>query len=149
MWPMLGALRPLLGAPMGSMRDRDGRLQAWSSAPEARDMGELEHQPVAVLTGPRTASSGEAVVVAFRGRLDTRSFGLPTAGRSTSNSTFDLPDGSRLLLTTAVMIDRTGAAYGGRIAPDVRIDSAKTAEDGALAAAQAWLRGRKTCAPRR
>jgi hypothetical protein len=36
--------------------------------------------PVAVLTGPLTASAGEFVTVAFRARPQTRSFGLPTAG---------------------------------------------------------------------
>lgn len=76
---------------------------------------------VAVLTGPRTASSGEAVAIAFRGRPDTRSFGLPTAGLSTANGTFPLPDGSMLLLTAAVDADRTGRKYRDKVDPDETI----------------------------
>lgn len=40
---------------------------------------------VAVLFDGMTASSGEAVVVAFKQRPDTRSFGMPTCGLSTAN----------------------------------------------------------------
>jgi hypothetical protein len=54
------------------------------------------------LTGPVTASSGEAIVVAFRGRPQTRSFGEPTDGVPTANDTFPLSDGALLVLTVAV-----------------------------------------------
>ena len=39
---------------------------------------------VAVLTDGGVASSGEATVIAFRGRPDSRSFGAPTCGVSTA-----------------------------------------------------------------
>jgi C-terminal processing protease CtpA/Prc len=71
-------------------------------------LAELKSAYVAVITGPRTFSSGEAVTVAFRERPRTRSFGLPTGGLSTTNAGFPLPDGSAIYLTVAVDADRTG-----------------------------------------
>ena len=58
---------------------------------------------VAVLTDDQTASSGEAIVVAFRGREQTRSFGEGTWGVSTANAAFALPDGAVIFLTVATM----------------------------------------------
>ncbi|MGV9658891.1 S41 family peptidase [Streptomyces koyangensis] len=57
--------------------------------------------PVAVLTGPRTASAGEAVAIAFRERPDTRTFGDPTSGVPTANAPYPLSDGALVVLTTA------------------------------------------------
>lgn len=150
MWPMLAALRPMLGSgELGSLEGPDGnRFHPWHANARitARPGPDLAHAPVAVLTGPRTASSGEAVAIAFRGRPNTRSFGRPTAGLSTSNRTFDLADGSRLMLTTAVFVDRGGHAYGGKLPPDQLVDEApaqtppELAVDPVVAAARAWLK---------
>ena len=73
---------------------------------------------VAVLTDTLTASSGEAVAVAFKARKHTRSFGAGTCGVSTGRERFYLSDGSVLLLTTAVFADRRLVRYGHSIAPD-------------------------------
>jgi hypothetical protein len=146
---MLAGLHPLLGErPLGSFRDAGGRKRPFT-VPDAGtplpDAPALEHAPVAVLLGPHTASSGEAVAVAFRGRPDTRSFGEPTAGLSTANAGFGLPDGSEIFLTTAVDIDRMGHAYGGKLKPDVMVSiTAAGGHDATLAAALAWL-GRRGC----
>lgn len=144
MLPMLEALRPLLGdAPLGGFRDAYGRETAFAAAnrfDHALPRGpSLEQAPVAVLLGPHTASSGEVVAVAFRGRSGTRSFGQPTAGLSTANAGFALPDGSMVFLTVAVDVDRTGQAYGGKLQPDVPVAASRAGEDATLAAAQAWL----------
>jgi C-terminal processing protease CtpA/Prc len=156
MWPMLSGLRPLVGdGVLGSFEGRSGKSERWTAttrgdvavAPPAA-LRDLESAWVAVLTGPRTGSSGEFVTIAFRGRPRTRSFGLPTAGLSTSNATFPLPDGSMILLTTAVGADRTGKRYGGAIEPDEIIDAAKPAwpgDDPALAAAVRWLKQSSAC----
>lgn len=80
--------------------------------------------PVAVLTGMRTASAGEAIVVAFRGRPNTRSFGLYTAGVPTGNATFILSDGAAIAVTVGVFADRTGQTYEDRIDPDEWVDEA-------------------------
>jgi hypothetical protein len=70
------------------------------------------------LTDNSVASSGEATVIAFRRRPDTRSFGAATRGLSTANKGFDLSDGATLALTTSVMADRTRTKYGDSIPPD-------------------------------
>ena len=74
--------------------------------------------PVAVLTSRLTGSSGEGVVMAFRGRPDSRSFGEPTAGVPTGNAPYPLSDRAELHLTEGIGVDRTGATYQARIQPD-------------------------------
>jgi len=147
MWPMLGGLRPFLGeVGLGNF------VSPWRSTPlwHARDqvdvkppasLAALESANVAVLLGPRTASSGEAVAISFIGRPRTRTFGLPTAGLSTSNTDFKLPDGALILLTIAVEADRRGKRYGKEITPDETIDApaAGATNDPQLDRAVAWL----------
>ena len=139
MYPMLAALRPLLGAsPAGAFEEADGRVTPWIVPGSAT--ADQSAAPVAVLTGPGTASSGEAVAVAFKGRPNTRSFGAGTAGLSSGNRFFPLPDGSEIMLMTTIDRDRDGHRYGGVVEPDEPVDDA-TAE----ARAAAWLRGQ--CQP--
>lgn len=88
------------------------------------------------LVGPKTASTGEAVAVAFRARPGTRFSGQPTAGLATSNTTFPFPDGGALLLTTAAMADREGAEYTKRIVPE----STVRGDQDAIEMAADWLR---------
>jgi carboxyl-terminal processing protease len=133
MWPMLAGIGPVLGTgQLGSFKDPDGRGASWSyENGEARSDGRalaktltapvalhVEAPPVAVLIGPTTASSGEAVAIAFRGRSATRLFGATTRGLTTSNRVFPLSDGSLLNLTTAAFSDRTGTAYQNGVTPD-------------------------------
>lgn len=135
MWPMIAALGPILGDGIaGYFEHPDGRSQSWSvlgsssvfdgsnvlfELPEDYDLIE-DHPKVAVLIGSRTASSGEVVAISFIGRADTRSFGVPTCGLSTSNSQFQLSDGSVLILTTAYLADRDQNKFGFPIPPDQR-----------------------------
>lgn len=124
MWPMLAGLEPLLRSqPVGAFEDRDQHRRPWriDALPEARHLPDLGAVPVAVLTSARTASSGEAVAVAFRGRPRTRSFGRPTSGLSTGNTTLGLHDGTALMLTTTRFVDRSGRVYGASIVPDVPV----------------------------
>ncbi len=158
MWPMLAGLKPFLGnEPLGTFVSREGTSPPWRAGqavdvdPPAR-LRTLENAWVAVLTGPRTASSGEAVTIAFRGRPKTRSFGQPTNGLSSANGTFPLPDGAMILLTTAIEADRTGKQYGEKVEPDELVDEpasnappAGPAGDATVAAAAAWLK--RSCAP--
>ena len=133
MWPMLAGIGPVLGAGrLGSFKDPDGRGAAWSyENGEAKSDGRtlaktlnvpvtlhVEAPPVAILVGPTTASSGEAVAIAFRGRSSTRLFGATTRGLTTSNRVFPLSDGSLLNLTTAAFADRMGASYQTGVTPD-------------------------------
>jgi len=161
MWPMLLGTAPLLRVTavadetVGSLATADGP-SVWQltisgvrlGARVIVDLGapgyllKRRDAPVAVLTGPITASSGEATVLAFRGRPHTRSFGEPTRGVSTANVVRPLVDGSSLVLTTSVMQDRTGHGDGLKIKPDqhTRGDAAT------VAAAQAWLLAQPACA---
>jgi len=67
--------------------------------------------PVAILTNEWTASSGEAVLLCFRGLEHVRVFGAPTAGYASANQPFTLPDGSHLVLTTGCDVARTGEVF--------------------------------------
>lgn len=137
---MLAAVGPILGEDtVGYYVDANNGKTAWRYAQgRALADGDIEAETapcytlraarpvVAVLTDTLTASSGEAVAVAFRGRPYTRSFGASTGGVSTSRSRFPLSDGSVLLLSTAVFADRRQVRYGHSIAPDERLPPAET-----------------------
>ena len=136
MWPMLAGLRSLLGnGSPGAFLDRARASSPWKIRPVEGCDTDLSMMPVAVLISPTTASSGEAVAVAFKGRSKTRFFGLPTAGLATSNRSFPLPDGSMLMLTTAVFADRSGTAYPSGLIPDQQEND----KHATLEAAESWL----------
>ena len=79
--------------------------------------------PVALLTDEWTASSGEAVLLCFRGLEKSRTFGAPTAGYASANAPYPMPDGSQLVLTTGCDMARTGEIFcDDPIAPDVTTD---------------------------
>jgi C-terminal processing protease CtpA/Prc len=148
MWPMLAGLKPFLGdATLGAFVSRESS-DPWKAGQAvdvepAGSLRRLEDAWVAVLTGPRTASSGEAVTISFKGRARTRSFGQPTAGLSTANRGLPLPDGAMIFLTVAIEADRTGKRYGEKVDPDEVIEAAppgSTGPDATIAAATAWLR---------
>lgn len=137
MWPMLNGLHSLLGAnDAGAFRDRDGATTRWRSRATPACGVDLSGSRVAVLVGAKTASSGEAVAVAFKARPGTRFFGRTTAGLATSNRAFPLPDGGVLRLTTAEMLDRAGESYPRGITPDTLVPS----DQDAIEAAAVWLR---------
>jgi len=142
MWPMLAGLEPLLrGQAPGYFLRIDGSRDAWpnnTTRPSARvpDLGQL---PVAVLTSRRTASSGEAVAIAFRGREDTRSFGAPTFGVPTANAGHRLADGTMLQLTGALFVDRNGQGDGMPLVPDEPVRELGVGDRTRQAAVE-WLR---------
>ena len=154
MRPMLAGLRPLVGSGnLGSFQGPTGQSYAFYAGigmDPVLSGPDLSAARVAVLTGPHTASSGEVVAVAFHGRPNTRSFGAATAGLSSGNTAFALPDGSQILLTTAVDLDRHGHAYGSKLEPDQPVDSTVTdKDDRVIAAATAWLQQTPGCTPPR
>jgi C-terminal processing protease CtpA/Prc len=170
MWPMIAGIGPVLGeGDLGSFVDPDSARSMWfysdgaaglrSSSGQASvlvsvsdgpyTLAASEPPPVAVLYGSYTASSGEAVAIAFRGRPLTRSFGQPTAGLSTANATYPLSDGALLVLTVATDVDRTGQLYGGQLEPD-QVVSWTTIEptsvyDSAATQAKDWLLAQSAC----
>lgn len=90
--------------------------------------------PVAILTDEETASSGEAVLLCFRGLDNVRVFGSPTAGYASANESIILDKGSILALTVSCDIARTGEIFcDDPIVPDVETESPE--EDALL-----WLK---------
>jgi C-terminal processing protease CtpA/Prc len=115
---------------------------------------DLSRVPVAVLTAPDTGSSGEFVTIAFRGRPQTRSFGLPTEGRPTGNDTFRLSDGAVIVLTTVQKADRTGHVYpDAPRPPDQTVINGSSRQDpyrsdASIRAAEHWLTAQHACSTR-
>lgn len=132
-WPMLTGIGPILGNGIcGYFVDRKGNKSSWfykngKSGINNSTITKVSHQPyelydntrpIAVLTGSKTGSSGEVVVTAFHNKKNTKSFGTKTYGLSTANQSFNLSDGSMLLLTTSIYADRKGIVFGAKIKPD-------------------------------
>ncbi|MEQ1855801.1 MAG: S41 family peptidase [Longimicrobiales bacterium] len=137
MWPMLSGLQSILGAPpLGAFRSPTGVGSPWVyTVPSPGTPLHRPDPPVAVLTDRRTASSGEAVAIAFHGRPDTRFFGEPTAGVPTANRSFPLSDGAILFLTVATMLDRDGREYSSSLIPDELVTATAAEEPAAR-----WVR---------
>ena len=149
MWPMVAGLGPILGEGLlGHFIDPTGARQAWRYQGGASTLDGVtlvrvdnayrlirENPHVAVLVDNAVASSGEATFIAFRGRPDTRSFGVATCGLSTANRGFPLSNGAMLFLTTAVMADRNLVPFGDQVAPDYIGTSNADVEANAIA----WL----------
>lgn len=94
--------------------------------------------PVAILTDEATASSGEAVLLSFRGLDNARVFGSPTAGYASANESIIFYNGSILALTVSCDIARTGEVFcDDPIVPDVETGSPE--ED-----AISWLKDRSS-----
>jgi carboxyl-terminal processing protease len=163
MWPMLAGIGPILGdGSVGSFVANDGNV-SWfyqdgktgTRNPAGLETVSLTLQeepvlqtpsvaPVAVLVDSSTASSAEAITIAFHGRPASRSFGSRTAGKSTAVQPFKLDDGAELYLTTAIDADRSGKAYPDGFTPDQVVSfnggsMPQESSDQALLAAQTWL----------
>lgn len=107
----------------------DGR-EVLSLDPVAR-----HDDPVAVLQDSGTSRAGEAVVLAFRGRDRSRSYGQPTFGRAVDGTVERLSDGASVVVIRWRMGARSGPPVTGAIAPEVPVDG----PDDQLAAARDWL----------
>jgi hypothetical protein len=162
MWPMLTGIGPILGdGIVGSFVAADGNV-TWfyqDGKTGTRNPAGLEtvsltlddapvlmapSAPVAVLVDSSTASSAEAITIAFHGRPETRFFGTRTAGKSTAVQPFKLDDGAELYLTTAIDADRTGKPYPNGFTPDEIVpfngsSMPPTSSDPVVLAAQNWL----------
>jgi len=132
-WPMLTGIGPLLeNGVCGFFLDNNGQKSSWfyrdgESGINNKAITKISRQPyellngsnpIAILTGYQTASSGEVIATAFRNKSNTKSFGLNTAGLSTGNEIFKLSDGAIILLTTSIYVDRNGNVFGDKIRPD-------------------------------
>lgn len=160
-WPMLLGLQPMLGegvmmtsiGPQSppaifGLSQRDAWID-WGAGPESQlEFGATAPPPararfhrVAVLTGPWTMSSGEALTICLRTLPEVRVFGEKTAGLTTVTNFFPLSDGSVLVLPVSVMGDRAGVPAAGELAPDeaVPFDDWPGPDDPAARAGRAWV----------
>jgi len=92
------------------------------------------HPQIALLMDRYTGSSGEAVAIAFLGLQNVRTFGQKTAGCTSGNVNYTLPDGAEIILAYNYMTDLKGRVYKMGIAPEE-----ETSGD-ALDAAKTWLK---------
>jgi carboxyl-terminal processing protease len=167
MWPMLAGLGPLFGDGfVGGSVGADQRSDRWyyehgqaiyQDATGRREMFAEVRNPyhlagqaqVAVLIDRGTASSGEAMAIAFRGRANARSFGERSYGASTSTRGVLLADGANIVLAVSVFADRNGTMYRHGITPDVVTPPATALpardHDVTIQAAAAWLGNGAAC----
>ncbi len=165
MWPMLTGIGPILGdGVVGSFVAADGNVNWFyqDGKTGTRNPAGIETvsltldeapvlngvnptAPVAILVDSSTASSAEAITIAFHGRANTRFFGSHTAGKSTAVQPFKLDDGAELYLTTAIDADRSGKSYPDGFTPDEVFPSVANipaeSSDPVVHAAQLWLAG--------
>lgn len=104
-------------------------------------LADHQRQQIVVLTGPKTSSSGEILALAFKGMPRARLMGEPTAGLTTANTTYDLYDGSTLVLTICREADRHGNICEGKIIPHdiIKPDPLRKDEDVVKDNALMWL----------
>ncbi|MBA4057608.1 MAG: hypothetical protein C0490_23035 [Marivirga sp.] len=157
-WPMLAGLGPLLGNGIcGYFIDNRNNKSSWyykdgKAGVNSTEMSHVnstpyklfnENNPIALLTGPSTASSGEVIVTSFRGKANVKCVGQSTAGLTTGNSNFTLSDGSMIFLTTSIYADRHGNPFGGKMTPDIiehsRYDKMNSANDPVINRAIDWI----------
>ena len=152
---MLAAVSPLLeDGDVEAFRDRDGdatrvsvsgNTVTWGGelGRDGREFGSLPGEPrklarlpIAIVQSGMTASAAEALIIAFAGQPHVETFGSQSAGLTTMNDGFDLPDGANVTLSFALMEDREGKVYEEGIAPDHPME---LYDSSALGAAQEWV----------
>lgn len=157
-WFMLTPLAGLLGeGTIGGIKFTNGQADTKTYVKEGKVWGNGQSYevtnpkctvpgtdiPVVILTGPKTASSGEGVILAFKGRPHTIIIGEPTAGLTTNNNSYAMRPNLSLILATGYMKDRNGKHYTSPIAPDKQLaggdDFFNMEKDQKIAAAKQWL----------
>ena len=163
MYPMLTGLGALLGnTVIGYETDIDNNIvRKWeikdgnfviggyraTSVTKICDPG-YEQMPVAVLTGPCTASSGTMTAIAFRKRPNTIFIGEPTAdGYSTSNGYFRFAPNLVFNFASSFVADREKNVYKTTVAPDIVIKASDNfddlEQDNKVQAALRWLKEKR------
>ncbi len=156
MWPMLLGLGPFLDKEcIGFFVRNNGEKIPWKYKKNVVKQGnyccltsslplyQLKKIPkIAVLIGNKTASSGEAVAVAFSGQKNVRFFGQETSGFANGTYPFFLSDGACLLLPVMLFSNRLGQIFYANIVPDEIIkanEETNLLEDPTMEAAIDWL----------
>ena len=102
------------------------------------DMGKFaltnRKRRIAVLVDGGTAGVGELLAIAFEGRSDARTFGVPTCGIPPLRLVPQkLKDGAEFTVSAMRVMDRDGKVYRGPIEPHERIDDEATLFERAIA----------------
>lgn len=147
MWPMMVAMSSFLDTgTQGYFFDAENKAVEWRfedgkmyadtlMLAENKDNFSLfGRNKIAVLINNKTASSGEAMTVLFKGYDNAKIFGTPTFGVSTGCESFSLSDGSRINLATTVFADKNKRKYGKSITPDFSCMDSET-----LSTAIKWI----------
>ncbi|MGH1516820.1 S41 family peptidase [Chryseobacterium sp. JK1] len=146
MYPMIGGLGSLIGeGTLGYFVD-NGKKMPWIyknrkfGSCKIKEPYELKstQSKIAVLIGPRTASSGEATTIAFIGKTNVKLIGQPSAGYTSANQVYSLSDGKSLALATSYEMDRNGKVYYSKIDPDIKVDS-QEGKDMDIETAKTWI----------
>lgn len=145
MYPMISGLGPFLDLGDLGYFIKGNDRSAWKNTKtgmgvNVKDPYQLKNKDnkIAVLIGPRTASSGEMTAITFIGQRNVKLFGEPSAGYVTANRMFKLSDGSNLLLASSYVADRNQKKYLDRIYPDVVVKSTAD-KDEVLQSSIDWL----------
>lgn len=147
MHPMIHGLSPLLGKSVyGYFIDRNSKKEPWTfdnckiKETKVDKPYELKNRnaKIAVLISNRTGSSGEMTAISFIGKQNTKLFGQNTAGYTTANTCFMLPDKSFIALATSISADRNMKVYHESISPDVYVGSLMS--DECIEDAIKWLK---------
>lgn len=98
---------------------------------------------IAVLISQITASAGEDVAVAFKGRPNTVFIGEKTYGFTTGVATYRI-NGNLLAIASSFVADRTGKIYKDGVSPDIEIvegdDFKHLLKDKKVIEAMKWIR---------
>ena len=76
---------------------------------------------IAVLISQYTASSGEIVAAALKGKPNTKFFGEATAGYCTATGWIRITDSLFMSISESLDTDRNGTVYADNIEPDVEV----------------------------
>ena len=141
-WPMLLALYDFLGDnKIASTLDVDKKLIKTTSLSKGEYQTDskkifqikpngklLDHAKVALITGVVTASSGEVVAMAFKGRPNSILIGENSAGFTSANYGVGLPFGTLMTLTKEYNSDRNGNYYD-KLVPDIAVSKQDNFDD--------------------
>lgn len=135
MIPMLSGIAPLLGEGIvgGFTNSEKKMVDKWeirngNFVMDTPYAVHLPNQPVfktdpkiAVLISQYTASSGEIVAAALKGKPNTKFFGEATAGYCTATGWIRITDSLFMSISESLDTDRNGTVYADNIEPDVEV----------------------------
>ncbi|WP_073552217.1 S41 family peptidase [Elizabethkingia meningoseptica] len=157
MYPMISGIAPLLGDGKAGSFVQEGKKQSpWSVKDGNIFLGHTQQVTlqnnctpdkkikIAILTGPATASSGEATAISFIGKNNVKLIGEKTAGLVSANNTIKITDDLYYFLSSSYEADRNDREYKESIPPDVEIiggDNFKDlSNDKKILAALQWIK---------